>query len=69
MLCDVFRFRSRLQKIKQLAKQGNKQADAEKLAQLNREIELSMSTAAARKQNLPLISYPDILPIGTAGIT
>ncbi len=63
MLCDVFRFRSRLQKIKQLAKQGNKQANAEKLAQLNREIELSMSTAAARKQNLPLISYPDILPI------
>jgi ATP-dependent helicase HrpA len=63
MLSDVFRFRRRLQKIKQLAKQSNKQAQAQKLAQLNAEIESSMATALARKQNLPVISYPELLPI------
>ena len=63
MLSDVFRFRRRLQKIKQAGKQENKQAQAQKVSQLNTEIERSMSTALSRKQNLPLITYPDILPI------
>jgi len=63
MLSDVFRFRRRLQKIKQVGKQENKQAQAQKVAQLNTEVERSMSTALSRKQNLPLITYPDILPI------
>ena len=63
MLGDVFRFRRRLQKINQVAKHSDKQAHAEKLAQLSREIKRSMSTALSRKQNLPEISYPDVLPI------
>jgi len=52
-----------MQKIKQVGKQENKQAQAQKVAQLNTEVERSMSTALSRKQNLPLITYPDILPI------
>ena len=63
MLTDVFRFRRRLQKIKQLAKQSDKQAQAQKLTQLNAKIESSMATVLTRKQNLPVISYPEILPI------
>ena len=63
MLSDVFRFRRRLQKIKQPGKQGDTPADAEKLAQLSKEIKRSMSTALSRKQNLPLITYPNNLPI------
>jgi ATP-dependent helicase HrpA len=63
MLSDVFHFRRRLQKIKQLAKQSDKQAQTQKLTQLNAEIESSMATVLTRKQNLPVISYPDILPI------
>ena len=63
MLSDVFRFRSRLQKIKQVGKQSDKQAYAQIIDQLSREIESSIATVLARKQNLPLISYPDILPI------
>ena len=63
MLSDVFRFRRRLQKIKQAGKQENKPAQAQKLTQLNTEIKRSIATALSRKQNLPLITYPDILPI------
>ena len=52
MLSDVFRFRRRLQKIKQAGKQENKPAQAQKLTQLNTEIERSMATELSRKQNL-----------------
>ena len=58
MLRDVFRFRRRLQKIKQ-AKQGDNQA----LKQLIKEIEQSITTVESRKQHLPVISYPCELPI------
>ncbi|MCK4675006.1 MAG: ATP-dependent RNA helicase HrpA, partial [Gammaproteobacteria bacterium] len=62
MLRDVFRFRRRLQKIKQ-AKSVDKQAHAQKVAQLTKEINQSIDSAELRKQNLPLITYPDVLPI------
>ncbi len=63
MLSDVFRFRRRLQKIKQISKQSDEQICVQKLDQLGKEIERSIAIALTRKQNLPLISYPDILPI------
>ena len=56
MLSDVFRFRRRLQKIKQVGKQNDKQAQTQKIAQLNSEIERSIATAQVRKQNLPVNS-------------
>ena len=58
MLSDVFRFRSRLQKIKQA-----KQIDQQAITKLTNEIDQSIATAQSRKQSLPIISYPDILPI------
>ncbi len=62
MLRDVFRFRRRLQKIKQ-EESVDKQAHTEKIAQLTKEIDLSIAAVQSRKQNLPLITYPDVLPI------
>ncbi|NOQ70107.1 MAG: ATP-dependent RNA helicase HrpA [Gammaproteobacteria bacterium] len=62
MLRDVFRFRRRLQKIKQ-AKSVDKQAHAQKVAQLTKEINQSIASAESRKQNLPVITYPEALPI------
>ncbi len=58
MLSDVFRFRRRLQKLKQV-----KFVDSQAIAALSRDIEKSISTVQARKQNSPLISYPSALPI------
>ena len=58
MLCDVQRFRRRLQKINK-ARPVNKQA----LEQLREEIEQSVARAQSRKQNLPVIAYPENLPI------
>ncbi|MCK4704511.1 MAG: hypothetical protein KAT90_03435, partial [Gammaproteobacteria bacterium] len=58
MICDVFRFQRRLQKIKQ----SNK-VDGQSVARLIEEVEQSIATAQQRKQNLPKIIYPDILPI------
>jgi ATP-dependent helicase HrpA len=62
MVADVFRFRRRLQKIKQ-GKSVDKQNHKQAIAQLSQEIELSVATALSRKKNLPLITYPDELPI------
>lgn len=58
MLSDVFRFRRRLQKIKK-AKAIDKQA----LATLAKEIDQSVAIMAARKKNVPAITYPQDLPI------
>ena len=58
MLCDVFHFRRRLKKIKQA-----KQVDKSSLSQLAKDIERSIATALSRKQNLPKITYHDVLPI------
>ncbi|MBE9559726.1 MAG: ATP-dependent RNA helicase HrpA [Proteobacteria bacterium] len=58
MLSDVFRFRRRLQKIKQA-----KQLDKTALAQLTENIEQSTATVLARKLNLPKITYHDELPV------
>ncbi|MDT8282233.1 MAG: ATP-dependent RNA helicase HrpA, partial [Gammaproteobacteria bacterium] len=55
MLCDVFGFRHRLQKIKQ--------ADKASISPLMKEIEQSIATVLSRKNNLPQISYNDELPI------
>jgi len=63
MISDVFRFRRHLQKIKSVATQKDKPLYAQKLAQLNKDIENSIATAQARKQQLPAINYPEILPI------
>ena len=58
MLSDVQRFRRRLQKINKTG--SNKQQAIERLTE---EIEQSVTRAQTRKQGLPLISYPDNLPI------
>jgi ATP-dependent helicase HrpA len=58
MLRDVFRFRRRLQKIKQA-----KSVDKQVITQITKEIDQSIATAQARKDNLPVITYPDVLPI------
>jgi len=58
MLCDVQRYRRRLQKIKK-----NKSVSKQSIEQLAGEIEQSIARAQSRKQNLPVITYPDILPI------
>ena len=58
MLSDVFRFRRRLKKIK-LAKSVDRQA----MEKLTKEINLSIATAQARLDSLPVITYPELLPI------
>lgn len=66
MLSDVFRFRRRLQKIKQKQRAdggADKQGHKESIAQLAEEIEQSIATAESRKQQLPVINYPEALPI------
>lgn len=62
MLSDVYPFRRRLQKISKL-KHDDKAAYKQAMAQLADVIEQSIATARARKDNLPAINYPDILPI------
>ncbi|HHJ35718.1 MAG TPA: DEAD/DEAH box helicase, partial [Gammaproteobacteria bacterium] len=62
MLNDVFRFRRRLQKIKNRASRDNKPPE-QKMAQLMREIERSLAIVRSRKDNLPVIDYPCDLPI------
>ena len=56
MLSDVHRLRRSLKKL-------NKGKDRDKLEQLGGEIEQSIAIAKKRKQNVPVISYPDDLPI------
>ncbi len=58
MLSDVQRFRRCLQKIRK-----SRPADNQSLVQLAEEIELSVTRAQTRKQNLPVITYPEDLPI------
>ncbi|MCG6938435.1 MAG: ATP-dependent RNA helicase HrpA [Gammaproteobacteria bacterium] len=62
MLQDVFDFRRRLLKISK-SKQGGSTAHNQAVAQLTQEIELSIAAAQARRENLPVISYPEELPI------
>ncbi len=63
MISDVFSFRRRLQKIQQGDKKKDEQVPEQKLAQLNKDVEQSIATAQLRKQNLPVVTYPDSLPI------
>ena len=66
MLCDVQRFRRRLQKInkaKPVGTQTNKQTITQAIGQLAKEIDLSIARAQSRKQNLPVITFPENLPI------
>jgi ATP-dependent helicase HrpA len=66
MLSDVQRFRRRLQKIRKSTQadgQSDKKIDNQSLVQLAEEIELSVTRAQTRKQNLPIITYPEDLPI------
>ena len=66
MLVDVQRFRRRLLKInkaKTAAGQANEQAMEQAREQLAVEMEQSIAIARSRKQNLPVISYPENLPI------
>ena len=70
MISDVQRFRRRLQKIRKSRPndgpadgQSVKKIDDWSLVQLAEEIELSVTRAQTRKQNLPVISYPEDLPI------
>ena len=62
MLSDVFRFRRRLQKIKQ-EKSSAGQSGKQVYDQIVKDIERSVATAETRKQNIPVITYPDELPI------
>ncbi|NOQ90296.1 MAG: DEAD/DEAH box helicase, partial [Gammaproteobacteria bacterium] len=62
MLSDVFPFRRRLQKIKQ-AKSSDGQGGKQVVDQIIKDIERSVATAETRKQSLPIITYPDELPI------
>ena len=66
MLSDVFSFRRRLQKIKQakpVDAKDHHSAHKETIAQLIKEIDQSIAMAELRRQNLPVITYPDDLPI------
>ncbi len=70
MLTDVFRFRRRLQNIskavktgKQASQQIHNQTQKQTVAQLANEIERSIATAQMRKDNLPVINCPEVLPI------
>ena len=56
MLRDVYRFRRRLRNIK-------KTSSDNKLHLLKQDIEASIAIVQSRKENIPLISYPDKLPI------
>ena len=58
MINDVFRFRRRLKKIKQ-----EKKLDDQELNKLFKEVEKSVSIARSRREDVPVISYPEILPI------
>jgi len=66
MLSDMHRFRRRLQKIKQKKaanRSKHKQAINEPKAKLKKDIKQSIATVELRKQHLPVITYPDALPI------
>jgi ATP-dependent helicase HrpA len=58
MISDVQRFRRRIKKINQ-----SKAPDKQMEAQLAQDIERSIATADARKENIPVITYPPELPI------
>jgi ATP-dependent helicase HrpA len=62
MLSDVQRFRRRLQKIRK-SRPADGQSDNQSLVQLAEEIESSVTRVQTRKQNLPIITYPEDLPI------
>jgi ATP-dependent helicase HrpA len=61
MIADVQGFRRRLKRVSDHndKQQNNKQ----KLAELEKHIEKSIATAEERKKKLPIITYPDDLPI------
>ena len=58
MIRDVQRFKRRLQKINK-----SRQIDNREISLLSKEIEKSIADTEFRKNNLPVISYPDDLPI------
>ena len=58
MISDVQRFRRRIKKINQ-----SKVPDKQMEAQLAQSIEQSIATADARKEKIPVITYPSELPI------
>ena len=62
MINDVHRFRRRLHNVKR-AKSVNRDKLAELVAGLSDDIEASIAVAAERQKNLPVIEYPDALPI------
>ncbi len=62
MLSDVQGFRRRLQKINK-SSSVKQQAKEQQLEKLAKDIEQSVTRAQTRKRNLPLISYPENLPI------
>ena len=62
MLSDVYRFRHRLQKIKNTNSDSESVCDRQ-LSQLKKDIERSAATVQSRKENVPVINYPEELPI------
>ncbi len=60
MLTDVHRLRRRLQKIRKL---GDRDRQQVMLAQLQRDVDVSIALAAQRRQNIPAVNYPPELPI------
>ena len=60
MISDVQGFRRRL---KRVGNNNKQKSDKQKLAELEKHIEKSVSTAEERKKKLPTITYPDDLPI------
>jgi ATP-dependent helicase HrpA len=62
MLIDEHALRRRLQKLKP-AKAGDKQVRKDAITQLSHDIEQSIAVAQLRRQNLPLITYSEELPI------
>lgn len=66
MLVDMFRFRRRLQKIRQGKNSENDSENSsqqQSYYQLSKDIEQSVARAESRKVNIPAINYPDDLPI------
>ena len=62
MLCDVQDFRRRLQKIKN-SKTIDQREKSQQISRLSDWINQSIANAKFRQQNLPVISYPENLPI------
>jgi ATP-dependent helicase HrpA len=58
MLRDVHRFRRRLRKIR-----GVKTVDENAVASLNRDISKSVAIVDSRRENIPVVTYPESLPV------